>query len=176
MQILHDTHIDFMKYRRFWIVVSFILVFVGGFSVFGPDKLNLGIDFAGVTSITLGFRETPDIDRIRKVLESEGMGAATIQRFGRPEVNQVSIKTPVAKGSEEGSRQKIVDALSRTVNQGQKGLDLNEEGGDTLTQFLVQADPDHIGPQGPEAVRAHYEPLTDAVLKERRGIGDSRHT
>ena len=66
MQILHDTHIDFMKYRRFWIIVSFVLVFVGFYSIFGPHKLNLGIDFAGGTSITLGFRETPDIDRVRR--------------------------------------------------------------------------------------------------------------
>jgi len=171
MQILHDTHIDFMKYRRFWIIVSFVLVFVGFYSIFGPHKLNLGIDFAGGTSITLGFRETPELDRIRKVLESEGMGAAAIQRFGKPEGNQVLIKTPVAKGSEEGSRQKITEALSRAFNQGQKGLDLNDVGGDTLVQFLVQADPDHVAGQGPEAVRAHYEPISDAILKERRANG-----
>jgi preprotein translocase subunit SecF len=171
MQILHDTHIDFMKYRRFWIIVSFVLVFVGFYSIFGPHKLNLGIDFAGGTSLTIGFREAPDLDRIRKVLESEGMGAAAIQRFGKPEANQVLIKTPVAKGSEEGSRQKITEALNRSFNGDQKGLDLNEVGGDTLTQFLVQADPDHVSGQGPEGVRAHYEPISDAILKERRVNG-----
>ncbi|HSS76228.1 MAG TPA: protein translocase subunit SecF [Thermoanaerobaculia bacterium] len=171
MQILHDTHIDFMKYRRFWIIVSFVLVFVGFYSIFGPHKLNLGIDFAGGTSLTLGFRDTPHVDRIRKVLESEGMGGAAITSFGKAEAKQVLIKTAAAKGSEEGSRQKIVDALSRSFNEGQKGLDLNEVGGDTLTLFLVQADPDHIAGQGPEAVRAHYGPVTDAILKERRVNG-----
>src|SRR4030095_3000789 len=61
MQFLHETHIDFMKYRRFWIIVSFVLVAVGLYTIFGPHKLNLGIDFAGGTQITLAFRERPDI-------------------------------------------------------------------------------------------------------------------
>ena len=26
MELFRDTHFDFMKYRRFWIVVSFLLV------------------------------------------------------------------------------------------------------------------------------------------------------
>ena len=29
MELFRDTHIDFMKYRKFWVVVSLILVLVG---------------------------------------------------------------------------------------------------------------------------------------------------
>ncbi|HEX3555132.1 MAG TPA: protein translocase subunit SecF [Thermoanaerobaculia bacterium] len=171
MQILHDTHIDFMKYRRFWIIVSFILVFVGFYSIFGPHKLNLGIDFAGGTQITLGFRQRPDVDRIRQVLEQEGMHQEGIVRVGKDTENQVMIKTAAAKGTEEGSRDRIVAALSRTFNPGQKGLDLNEVGSDALAQLLVQADPDHVGAQGPEAARAHYGPIASTIYKERQKNG-----
>ncbi|MEA2603940.1 MAG: preprotein translocase subunit SecF [Acidobacteriota bacterium] len=171
MQILHDTHIDFMKYRRFWIIVSFILVVVGFYSIFGPHKLNLGIDFAGGTQITLGFRDKPDVDRIRKVVEAEGFRSPVIQSIGKPEVHQVNIKTPVTKGTEEGSRDRIVNAISRVFNQGQKGLDLNQASSDALTQLLVQADPDHVAAQGPEAARAHYGPVAEAIYKERQHNG-----
>jgi len=168
MQLLHDTHIDFMKYRRFWIVVSFILVAVGVYSMFGPHRLNLGIDFAGGTQITLAFREPPSTDRIRTVLEQEGMREAVIQRFGKAEEHQVIIKTAVARGSEEGSRERVVAALSRAFNRGMTGVDLNQVFVDSLTQFLVQADPDHVGAQ---AAPAHYGAVADAIIKERRKNG-----
>src|SRR5687767_10817841 len=128
MELLRDTNIDFMKYRRYWIVVSFILLAVGFYTIFGPHKLNLGIDFAGGTQVTLGFRERPDVDRLRGLLEQAGMKEAQVQGFGPVEENQVIVKTAVAKGSEEGSRDRIVAALSKAYNQGKAGLDLNQAG------------------------------------------------
>src|SRR5262245_33539602 len=171
MELLHDTHIDFMKYRRFWIVVSLILVVVGFYSIFGPHKLNLGIDFAGGTQVILAFREQPDLDRIRTVLEQEGLREAVIQRYGKPEEHQVVIKTAVATGSEEGSRERVVAALNRVFNQGRTGLDLNQMGRDGLVQFLVQADPDRAAARGPEAARSHYGKVADALVRERRQNG-----
>lgn len=171
MQILHETHIDFMKYRRFWIVVSFILVAVGVYSIFGPHRLNLGIDFAGGTQITLGFRQPPDIDRIRAVVEQMGFREPVIQRFGKVEENEVIIKTSVTEGSEEGSRTRVVSALSRTFNQGKGGLDLNQTESDALAQFLLRADPDRVASRGPDAALAHYTAIADAIKKERQKHG-----
>src|SRR5215203_6625938 len=105
MQLLRDTNIDFMKYRRIWIAISVVGLILGIYAMVGPHKLNLGIDFAGGTQITLGFRETPEIDRIRTLVEQAGMREAVIQRIGRPEENQVNIKTAAAQGTEEGSRE-----------------------------------------------------------------------
>ncbi|MFL6235897.1 MAG: protein translocase subunit SecF, partial [Thermoanaerobaculia bacterium] len=171
MELFRDTHFDFMKYRRFWIAVSFLLVLGGVYAVFGPHRLNLGIDFAGGTQVTLGFQQAPDLDRIRGVLKREGMGAAEIQRFGDPKANQVIVKTTVNKGNEEGSLEKVTAALNRDFNQGQTGFDLNQASSDTLTAFLVQADPDKVEGQGPEAARAHYEPVASAIVGERAKDG-----
>ncbi|HEY0514385.1 MAG TPA: protein translocase subunit SecF [Thermoanaerobaculia bacterium] len=171
MELFRDTHIDFMKYRRAWIIVSGILVLLGLYAILGPHRLNLGIDFAGGTQITLGFNQTPDIDRVRRVLERSGMRAAEIQRFGKTGENEVLIKTAVAKGSEEGSRDKIVNALNQEFNQGKPGLDLNQTGADSLTAYLVKLDPDHVQPQGPAAALAHYSAAADAILKERHKNG-----
>ncbi len=171
MELLRDTNIDFMKYRRYWIVVSFILLAVGFYTIFGPHKLNLGVDFAGGTQVTLGFREQPDVDRLRGLLVQAGMNDAQIQRFGSADENKVIVKTAVAKGSEEGSRDRIVAALSKTYNQGKTGLDLNQTGIDGLTGFLLKADPDRVAAQGPEAAQTHYLGIAERINRERRENG-----
>jgi preprotein translocase subunit SecF len=171
MELFRDTNIDFMKYRRFWIILSLLLVLGGLYAIFGPHKLNLGIDFAGGTQITLRFNQTPDVDRLRGVLRGAGVEAAEIQRFGDPEDNQVLIKTAAAKGTEEGSRDKVVAALNREYNPGKTGVDLNQTGADALVSYLLQADPDRVAGQGPEAARAHYEGVAKSILDDRKATG-----
>ncbi len=80
------------------------------------------------------------------------------------------IKTAITKGSEEGSRERIVAALAKDYNPGKAGLDLNQTGTDALAQFLLQADPDRVA-QGPEAAQAHYLGIAERVTKERRENG-----
>ncbi len=190
MRLLGDTNIDFMKYRKFWIIISFILIAVFFFSVF-TIRFNLGIDFAGGTQMTLRFRIPRDaqhrpvlvqVDQLRSLLATAGLGDAEIQRFGDEGANEVIVKTAVAKGTEEGSRERVVSALNRRFNQAQSGrLDLNQTGADALLQLLGAADPDHVGkapaatplagaaePGGPAA---HYAAVVDALIKQRRKNG-----
>ncbi|HYO13021.1 MAG TPA: protein translocase subunit SecF, partial [Thermoanaerobaculia bacterium] len=172
MELLRDTNIDFMKYRKFWVVVSLILVAIGIFSVFFHGKLNVGIDFAGGTQINFKFRERPDIDRLRSILGSQGMGDAQIQRFGEEEDNEVLIKTRLLEGREEGTRDEIVQTLDQQFNPGQTGKpDLNRIGVEAVSQLLVQADPDKIGGQGPDAALAHYRDVAESILAKRTDVG-----
>lgn len=171
MELFRDTHFDFMKYRRFWIILSLLLVLGGLYAIFGPHHLNMGIDFAGGTQITLGFNKTPDLDHVRQVLEREGMKAPEIQRYGRPEENEVIVKTTAIRGNEEGNRDKIVAALGREFNPGATGFDLNQAGTDAIAALLLQADPDKVAGQGPEAARAHYTSIGAAIVKDRSQNG-----
>ena len=139
-----------------------VVAIIGAF--FGFEPLNFGIDFAGGTQMTLRFRQRPEIDDLRRLLESGGMGAAQIQRFGDSKSNDVIIKTPARKGVEEGSGDRITAALDRKYNQGQAGKpDLNRLGPDAVIQILAQTDPDHVAAQGADAVRAHYQATADAL-------------
>jgi preprotein translocase subunit SecF len=172
MELLRDTNIDFMKYRKFWIVVSLILVAGGIFSIFVHGNLNVGIDFAGGTQINLKFRERPDVDRLRSILASQGMGDAQIQGFGEEEANEVLIKTRLVEGREEGARDQIVQALDQQFNPGQAGKpDLNRIGVEAVSQLLVQADPDKVGAQGPDASLAHYKEVAESILAKRTDVG-----
>jgi preprotein translocase subunit SecF len=172
MELFRDTNFDFMKYRKFWVVVSLILVAAGIFSVFVHGKLNIGIDFAGGTQITLKFRERPDTDRLRSILASQGLGDAQIQRFGEEEDNEVMVKTRLVEGREEGSRDQIVQALDQQFNPGQTGKpDLNRIGSEAVAQILVEADPDTIAAQGPDASLAHYKEVAESILAKRTDVG-----
>jgi preprotein translocase subunit SecF len=177
MRLLGDTNIDFMKYRKFWISISLLLIAVFFFAYFFVH-LNLGIDFAGGTQIKLRFRDQPQVDQLRTLLAAAGMGEAEIQRYDQESFNEVIIKTAVAKGSEEGSRERVVAALNRRFNQAEPGkLDLNQAGADRIAQLLAAEDPDHLGtaaspapaPGAPAASpkQVTYASLAEAVVKQR---------
>jgi preprotein translocase subunit SecF len=113
MDLLRETNIDFMKYRKFWIWVSIALVIGGIFSAFFYEKLNFGIDFAGGTQLTLRFPDRPDVERLRHLVEREGVADAVIQRFGQEQDHAVLIKTPIVAGEEEGSGDKLINAIKK---------------------------------------------------------------
>lgn len=173
MHLFRDSHFDFMKYRKFWIVVSLAFLAVGVFSVFVHGKLNIGIDFAGGTQLTIQFAEEPEIDRLRGVLAQAGYGDAQLQRFGEAGDNEVLIRTPVAEDTEEGARDPIVAALDSVYNPGQEAaLDLNRDGAEDIAEALSAADPDGVAAGGDaEAAEAHYRGVAEAILELRRDDG-----
>jgi preprotein translocase subunit SecF len=111
MQIVRETKIDFMKYRRLWISVSLALVLLGILFPFFFGKLNIGIDFAGGTQLTLKFPGQPQLDRLRALVASSGVGESQIQRLGAEADNEVIVRTPIVEGSEEGT----ADVVLRTL-------------------------------------------------------------
>jgi len=170
MDILRDTNIDFMKYRKFWIWVSFALVLVGLVSVFSPLKLNLGIDFAGGTQLTLKFPDRPQIDELRTLVEQAGARDVQIQRFGVEKDNEVMVRTAVAEGTEEGVAPKVIAALNAKLNGGAQGVDLNQIGLQALTIFLQRNDPLGRGP-GATGAAQEYEEIGKQILAARKAQG-----
>ncbi len=173
MELFRDTNIDFMKYRKFWILVSLALVVIGIFAVFFHGRLNVGIDFAGGTQVNLQFRDRPDTDRLRTILSEVNLGDATIQSFGSVEENEVMIRTRLAEGRTEGTRDVIVGALDKAYNADKPAgrPDLNQVGSLTLAGLLNGADPDNRKVQGEDAALAHYEAVAEKILDKRKELG-----
>jgi preprotein translocase subunit SecF len=173
MELLRDTNIDFMKYRKFWIIVSLVLVGIGIFAMFFHGQLNVGVDFAGGTQMTVQFRERPDIGHLRSVLSGVGLGDAEITRFGKVEENEALIRTRLVKGRTEGSRAVVEGALDKAFNGSQAAgkPDLNRVGADSVAAQLVAADPDGRKVQGEEAARAHYDDVAKKILAKRKELG-----
>lgn len=172
MEFLSDTKIDFMKYRKVCMVLSIVFVLLGIAALFSHEHLNLGIDFAGGTQMTLKFKEEPDVQALRDILAGAGLEDAQIQRFGEEGAHEVIVKTPVIEGSEEGSVDLVTAALDGDFGSSGGELDLNRVGPTELTEILVSRDPDGVGAeQNEDAVRAHYEEVADALLEVRREDG-----
>lgn len=171
MQFFRNTSFQFMKYRRFFVVVSAVFILVGIFAVFVHGQLNLGIDFAGGTQLTLKFKQETEIDRLRGLMNGAGLGDALIQRFGEAGSGEVLIKAPIAEDSEEGSRQAIVDALDGGLNAGVSGFDLNRGGADALAELLLERDPEGLLATGEAAADEHYREVAQTVRTARRDLG-----
>jgi preprotein translocase subunit SecF len=172
MEFFRDTKIDFMKYRKYFVMLSLALLTVGVVAVFFHGKLNLGIDFAGGTQLTLKFREQPEVDELRDVVANAGIAEAQIQRFGEEGANEVIIKTPTVEGQEEGTRNLVVDALStRYQTTATGGFDLNQRGTDAVADLLLELDPDELRATDEQIAGDHYEGVAQKILERRRDEG-----
>lgn len=193
MQLFVDSHIDFMKYRKFWIVVSFVLLAVGIFSVFVHGKLNIGIDFAGGTQLTLKFKEDVEPSELRSLLAGAGVEDAQIQRFGEAGDHEVIVKTPLPEAAEgepeagaeaapeaaagtdaeagaERSRRAIVAALDARFNEGRTGTDLNRAGASEIATVLLGG-AQEVRTEADAARQADALAVAQAILAARREVG-----
>lgn len=169
MEILRNTKIDFMKYRRFWITLSFVVMAIGAVAVFFLGHLNMGIDFAGGTQLTLKFHQRPDVEQLRQVVSGAGIREPQIQRFGTEDKNEVIISTPLDETNAEGSAPAVLAALDGSFNSAVAGKsDLNRIGTLAVADLLAAGDPDGVGP---EAAPGHYAGIAESVLAERKRLG-----
>lgn len=169
MRLIGETHIDFLKYRRFWIAISFAVIAIGVAAVFYHGKLNVGIDFAGGTQFVLRFQEKPEPQQLRDLMAAAGIREASIQRFGLAEDNEVMIRTPTVEGTEEGSGAQVLKALNERFNAAASGgFDLNQQGSEALTNFLIGLDPDGVGSA---RAAAHYGGVAAAIAEVRKEVG-----
>jgi len=169
LRILHDTHFQFMKYRRFWIILSTVLNLVALALIFLGPGFKYGVDFAGGTQLTVKFRGEPELGRIRGTLEDLKLGAVTIQRFDEVARHELLIRVQ-NPGQEGDYSAQMIQALDREFNAKNAAIRLNLQGTDAVRDALVQADPDGAGGTVTDR-RAHYEPMAQGLLKLRKQAG-----
>jgi preprotein translocase subunit SecF len=176
MEFFRDTNIDFMKYSRYFVWLSVALVVLSLFTVFVQGNLNLGIDFAGGTQVTVKFKQRPEIDELRSLMSEVGIKDPVIQQFGTDDANEALIKTSTVAGQEEGNQSLVLTALDSRFNANRPNdFDLNQRGTEALAELLFSLDPDEIRLQDEEVARNHYVEVAQGVLEVRRqeGILDS---
>lgn len=89
MQILNkETNIDFLKLRKFAIVLSILMV-LASITSFLTKGLNYGLDFTGGTLIEVGYEEDADIAKIHDQLEAIDINGAVVQNFGSAKIVQI---------------------------------------------------------------------------------------
>jgi len=141
----HKTRIRFLEKRRYWYVVS-VLVIVGSIVAVVARGLNFGIDFTGGVVVEAHFPQAPELERLRAALNDGGLGDAYVQSFGTAQ--DVLVRLPPAgdQAAREVTEQvrvalASVDAgveIRRTESVGpQAGRELAEKGATALLMALL---------------------------------------
>ena len=118
MEFFKNANYDFIGWRWVWLTISAVTTVAAIVLLFGLGQLNIGVDFAGGTQLTVRFNEQPDIDRLRSGLAEAGLEAAQIQRFGPESANEVIIKAPLIGESAVEDQGVVVNALEGVYPSG----------------------------------------------------------
>jgi len=112
-----DTNLDFMRWRNLALIIS-IVVTVAAIALVFTRGLNLGVDFVGGQSVRVTFQQPPSLDQLRDRVNALGLGDASLQEFGSPNVIRINMPLP------EGGEAAAVQAASRvreTITQDYPG-------------------------------------------------------
>lgn len=98
LHMLKETKIDFVGKRKFCYAFSLILIIVGLTSFFMKGPKAYGIDFSGGQLQEYSFKNLPEIEKIRQLLNGLELGDVTIQQF-KDNPRAVLIRTAQNKSS-----------------------------------------------------------------------------
>jgi preprotein translocase subunit SecF len=107
-----ETSYDFMGRKRFWFVVSGVVILIGALSL-GVRGLNFGIDFKGGTAWEVKSK-TLTIGKARDAMRNLGLAEAKIQRIGG---DTTRVQTDL-KGSATERRDKQVKVSAKLAEAG----------------------------------------------------------
>jgi len=111
IELIRTPRIDFMGKRKYAFAFSAMISLLGIFAIvqIALGKANLGIDFAGGTSVQIQFSDAPSLQEIREALDAAGLRGFDLQDL--PTEDKVLIRV---KGREEalgGASEKIISTL-----------------------------------------------------------------
>ncbi|MCA1581578.1 MAG: hypothetical protein LC796_09340, partial [Acidobacteria bacterium] len=169
MELFRQTNIDFLRWKWWAIGASWALIAVGLISIFSHGGLKYGIDFAGGTQIALRFRDKPDIDQLRKLLDSGNFGDNGIQRYEAPEKNEILIRVQQQKKEGRDITAEVLALLRQGLGASSDParLDLNLQGRDNLAARLVAADPDHVAGRPGTTPADYYGSVAEQIVTRR---------
>jgi preprotein translocase subunit SecF len=111
VEILGKTSVDFIGKRRIAYAISTLLVLLGILALvqISRGSANMGIDFAGGTSIQVKFDRPVELGAVRQALNQSGIKDSEPQQFADGRSVMVRLKRSAA--TETGMAQQVQDAL-----------------------------------------------------------------
>jgi preprotein translocase subunit SecF len=104
------TQIDFVGWRRFWAIFSFVAV-IFGLSLFIFKGPRWSIEFTGGTEVQLDFDSAIEIGEFRDSLETLGISSDSIQQVGKDEDGVYVVRIQDPTFGTEALRQQVESAL-----------------------------------------------------------------
>lgn len=136
IELIKKPNIDFMGKRKYAFTISAVLALLGLFTIvqISLGKANLGIDFAGGTSVQIQFTEAPTLQEIRSALDSAELGEFDLQDL--PTENKVLIRVKRKEDVLGGYSDKIVSTLSESFAERNPVVDSTTEIGPKVGKKL----------------------------------------
>nr|WP_252263769.1 protein translocase subunit SecF [Paracidobacterium acidisoli] len=174
--MFHDVKIDWLGKKWYFLGFSLIFSVSGLLSLLFWHHLPLDVDFTGGTVVRVKFGQKPDTDKIREAASKAGLGDVRIQSIANTaESNNEVYITLAQKQTSEASldrgRAAIVKTL--TTNYSKAGpedagkIDLDNAGRGSLSAWLEQKDPEHLGGADSQNAQTHYEQQAAAIQNYR---------
>jgi preprotein translocase subunit SecF len=166
VEFFRDTNIDFLGKKWYFLVFSLIFSVAGVLSMAFWHGIPLGVDFRGGTLVYVKYSHTPDPSAIHNEIERAGLKNARVQRYGQAANNEVLIALDIQETSEQDlsrGKDQIKQALESSAVAGKQ--DLNNSSSLTLTNYLLEKDPLHLGSGGEANPR--YTALAQAMVDYR---------
>jgi len=139
IEFLHKTKIDFMGKRYYAFAFSSILVLLGLFAVIQVFRghANLGIDFAGGTSVQLKFEGPVDVGDVREALDKGSIPESNLQQFS--DSSRVLIRVKKEYAQETRMLDKIQAALQQYLPDRKFTIEGSDEIGPAIGKGLRRA-------------------------------------
>lgn len=173
MRLFKKANIDFLGIKHICIGVSIALMVAGAIAI-ATKGLNWGVDFTGGAQIVYGFAKTPDENEIRKIVESAKLNVTSVQRFDRPEKNQILLRLPMEKKEGRDVSGEVTAALTAALNPAARdssSLDLNLNGQEVLVAKMVADDPEQLNGKPDKDPKIEYGRQAEAIIAFRSKNG-----
>jgi preprotein translocase subunit SecF len=107
LELLKNTNIDFIGFRKKAFLISAILILIGvyAFVMVVIGKANLSVDFTGGTNLQVRFADQVDIGTLRKVLTDGGISDVQIQEVS--DTKDFFVKTKLIDSDKETIQKKV---------------------------------------------------------------------
>ena len=127
IEIIRKTNIDFMGKRKFVLPFSALMIILGFIAIvqIARGEANLGIDFAGGTSVQIKFNESIPLEDVRKTLSRGGITEFDLQAL----ISENKVLIRIKKGEQTlGSlSKKIIAVLSDKYSESNIVVDSTTE-------------------------------------------------
>ncbi|HZQ24615.1 MAG TPA: protein translocase subunit SecF [Terriglobales bacterium] len=173
MEFFKNPNFDFLGKKWYFLAFSLVFSVAGILSMLLWHGIPLGVDFRGGTLVTLKYSHRPDNNLIRAAMDEAGLKNARIQSFGNPANNEVLIDLDVQETSEQAldrGKNQIINALEAKAHAPAGKQDLNNASALTLTDYLLQKDPQHLGTDANQRYSAEAQAIVNYRDKSRGGV------
>jgi preprotein translocase subunit SecF len=171
VEFFRNPNIDFLGKKWYFIVFSLVFSTAGVLSMLFWHGIPLGIDFRGGTLVYVKYSHTPDDNAVRADMDRAGLHNARIQTFGGAGSNEVLIDLSLHETSEqalERGRNDIINALEKNAPAGKQ--DLNNSSVLSLSSYLMQKDPLHLGTDAQQRYSAIAQSIANFRDKTKGGV------